>query len=144
VNFDSGAVGTLMNSVVSPRMESYVRLDFEFATAEVRALYRYSNENWSFSAAEAAPAEVTAAWPPPDDVASFHEAQYRLILDALQRGEPPPVSTESVRVVTEFISALYKSAATRQLVQRGSITANDPFYERMAGTLTSGPLRVRA
>ena len=135
IRFESGAVGTLLNSVVSPRMESYVRLDFAHATIEVKALYRYTNENWSLTPAEHAAPALNGAWPPPVDVASFHEAQYQLVLDALQHGEPPPVTTDSVRVVTEFISSLYKSAATRQVVERGSILPGDPFYERMAGTL---------
>lgn len=142
IRFESGAVGSLMNSVVSPRQESYVRLDFERATVEVKALYRYSNENWAFTPADSALADLATAWPPPDDVASFHVAQYRRILDALARHEPPPVATEDVRTVTEFISSLYKSAATGQPVARGSIAPGDPFYDRMAGTLVHTGLAV--
>jgi hypothetical protein len=56
------------------------------------------------------------------------------VLDALARSEAPPVTTEGVRVVMEFISALYKSAATGQRVERGSIGPGDPFYAHMAGT----------
>jgi predicted dehydrogenase len=145
VRFENGAVGSIMNSVVSPRQESYVRLDFEHATAEVTALYRYSNENWRFTPTapeETAPADLASAWPPAEDVASFHVAQYRRILDALERHEAPPVSTLDVRTVTEFISSLYKSAATQQPVQRGSIAPGDAFYDRMAGTLAQAKAKV--
>jgi predicted dehydrogenase len=138
VRFEGGAIGTIMNSVVSPRQESYVRLDFEHATVEVTALYRYSNENWRFVPAESAAAKnLASAWPPADDVPSYHVAQYRRVLDALERHEPPPVATEDVRVVMEYTSSLYKSAATREPVRRGSIGPGDPFYERLAGTLAA-------
>ncbi len=49
VRFGGGALATIVNSALSPRQESYLRLDFQQATVECRALYRYSNENWSFS-----------------------------------------------------------------------------------------------
>ena len=49
VRFGSGALGTITNSALSPRQESYLRLDFQKATVECSALYRYSNENWKFS-----------------------------------------------------------------------------------------------
>ncbi|MEO8394695.1 MAG: Gfo/Idh/MocA family oxidoreductase, partial [Chloroflexota bacterium] len=49
VRFGNGALGTIINSALSPRQESYLRFDFQKATVECSALYRYSNENWKFS-----------------------------------------------------------------------------------------------
>jgi hypothetical protein len=120
--------------VVSPRQESYVRWDFEHATVEVKALYRYTNRDWAFFAGPGAPVGTASLWPPLVDEESTHAAQYAYVLDALARSEAPPVTTKGVRVVMEFISALYKSAATGQRVERGSIGPGDPFYAHMAGT----------
>jgi hypothetical protein len=39
-----------------------------------------------------------------------------------------------VRGTLEFLVSLYKSAMTGQPVRRGSITPDDPFYQRMNGT----------
>jgi hypothetical protein len=69
-------------------------------------------------------------------------ASHMRIQDALERGERPPVSTDDVWTVTEFISSLYKSAVTRQVVERGSILPGDPFYEHLAGTLAQAHLAV--
>ena len=42
VRFGSGAVGQITNSALSPRQETYLRLDFQRATVECTALYRLS------------------------------------------------------------------------------------------------------
>ena len=55
------------------------------------------------------------------------------MLAAMERGERPPVSGPDVRGTLEFLAALYKSAMTGQPVLRGSITPDDPFYQRMNG-----------
>src|SRR5262249_35459830 len=52
VRFENGSLGTITNSVLSPRQESHLRLDFQRATVEVTALYRYDNSNWRYSIPE--------------------------------------------------------------------------------------------
>ena len=49
VRFANGAMANITNSVLSPREESYLRLDFQKATVELTHLYRYHNEDWTFS-----------------------------------------------------------------------------------------------
>jgi len=46
VTFASGAVASVVNSVLSPREESYLRFDFERATVEVTHLYGYDDDDW--------------------------------------------------------------------------------------------------
>ena len=62
VTFANGARASLVNSVLSPRQETYIRLDCEHATVELTHLYAYKGENWRFTPAESngipAPAEV--------------------------------------------------------------------------------------
>ncbi len=61
VAFAGGAVASVVNSVVSPRQESYLRYDFEHATVEVTHLYGYRDEDWRVTPAPGHE-EVLAAW----------------------------------------------------------------------------------
>jgi predicted dehydrogenase len=137
VRFESGALGSIVNSVLSPRQESRLRLDFQRATVEVNALYRYDNENWRFSLPEGvADPEALAAWQLlTDNTPSHHDAQLVEILDRMESGKRPPVSGPEARRILEFIASLYKSALCGRPVQRGEIVPGDPFYAAMNGAL---------
>ncbi|ONI91826.1 oxidoreductase [Saccharothrix sp. ALI-22-I] len=133
VRFDSGAVATVVNSVVSPRQTSQLRFDFERATVDLEHLYGYSDAHWRVTAAPGAP-DVTSAWAgDPPDTPSGHTAQFAAVLDALDAGETPPISTADTRVTMEFVAAVYASAFTGRVVGRGEITEGNPFYGSMAG-----------
>lgn len=135
VRFANGMMGTITNSALSPRQETHMRLDFQKATVEVKALYRYRNENWTFSQPEGVddPA-VAASWASlTEDVGGTHDAQLRDLLDAMERGERPPVSGSEARRILEFVASLYKSAFTGRSVRRGEITPDDPYYYAMNG-----------
>ncbi|HEX6386590.1 MAG TPA: Gfo/Idh/MocA family oxidoreductase, partial [Anaerolineae bacterium] len=136
VRFANGALGSISNSVLSPRQESYLRLDFQRATIEVNALYRYTNANWRCSLPDGAPdAGVLAHWQAIDtDVSGSHRVQLAELLDSMDRQERPFVSGLEARRVLEFITSLYKAALTGQPIQRGSITPDDPFYHAMNGS----------
>jgi len=145
VRFQSGAVGAILNSVLSPHQETYLRFDFQRASVEVRSLYSYANQDWQCTPAAGFEA-VRDAWEEiPADPPASHEAQFRAFLESLERSEAPPASASEVRPTLEFISSLYKSGAKGAPVPRGSITPGDPFYRHVAGTLaeaaaaTSGP-----
>lgn len=130
VQFASGALASIANSAVSPRQQSYLRLDFEQTTAEVSALYSYTNADWRFTTQD----EATAAiWPPTTDVPATQTAQLLALLDSMDRNERPAVSGDEARRPLEFAASLYKSAFTHQPVLRGSITPDDPFYHAMNG-----------
>jgi predicted dehydrogenase len=136
VRFENGAMGTIINSALSPRQESYLRLDFQKATAEVTALYRYSNENWRFTLPEDIDdPTILQHWQSlTENIASLHETQLNQLLDCMDRGERPLVSGAEARRILEFMTSLYKSAFTGQPVLRGSIHADDPFYYAMNGS----------
>jgi predicted dehydrogenase len=133
--FASGALGSLISSAVSPRQESALRLDFQRATVEVRALYYASNAHWHFSIPESSPdGAALEGWRAiPGDATGDHAAQLVAVLDSLERNERPPVSGADARRIIEFVASLYKSALTGQPVRRGSITPDDPFYHAMNG-----------
>jgi hypothetical protein len=102
---------------------------------ECSALYRYQNANWRFSIAEQSPDdEALAQWQAIEaDISGSHAVQLGEILASMDVGERPFLSGSEARRIIEFSTSLYKSAFTNQPVQRGSITADDPFYYAMNG-----------
>ena len=138
VRFENGAMGTLTNSALSPRQESYLRLDFQQATLECSTLYRYNNVNWRFSLPDGVEnPQAQAAWDAlAGDFPGDHIIQYRELLDSIAANERPLVSGAEARRILEFSASLYKSARTGQPVRRGEITADDPFYYSMSGITT--------
>jgi predicted dehydrogenase len=130
VRFGSGALATVVNSVLSPDEVSRVRIDFERATVELTHLYGHGAENWRYTLAPDV-AEIPAE--PAEDVRSSHAAALTPVLDAYRAEKRPPCSGADGRRVLEFVAALYKAAFTGQIVRRGEIGPGDPFYREMAG-----------
>lgn len=130
VEYKNGALASVISSSISPREETYLRLDFQKATVEVKGLYHYDNDNWSFYSPHNALIETWNAKPnEPNKLRN----QVTALLDALDHGAPPPVSGDDARRIIEWMSAAHKSAFTRTSVERGSITPDDPFYQSMRG-----------
>ena len=139
VRFESGALGSVVTSVVSPRQESYLRLDFQKATVELKHLYDYRNEHWTFSGLGGAEGEDVQSWRTmPPDAPTLHHAQTSHLLDCLETGERPLTSGAGARETLEFIASLYKSALTGERVTRGSVRPGDPFYDAMNGSFANG------
>lgn len=134
VRFKNRALGSIVNSVLSPREETYLRFDFQRASVELTALYSYTNQNWRFTPQSAQDASLLARWQAlAEDRPVSHGAQLSQLLDSLDQHARPLASTLDVRSTLECITAIYKSAATSEIVRQGSILAGDPFYEHVAG-----------
>jgi predicted dehydrogenase len=134
VQFASGGMVSMVNSLLSPRETSYLRFDFPEATVELTHLYGYDNSNWRWTPAphraEATPADLGA---PTRDEPSSHAAQLRLLLDAWRDGRRPEASGDDGRRVLAFIAALYESAITGRAVTPDRLTPGNPFYHSMNG-----------
>ena len=130
VRFASGALVSVVNSVLSPRQESYLRFDFTDATVEVSHLYGYDNSHWTWTPRTGV---VDSGWRPTDDVASSHTAQLTHYLDAMDRGERPEASGADGRRSMELITGLYQSAITGRPVLRGELAPGNPFYDHLDG-----------
>lgn len=134
VRFRSGAMVSMVNSVLSPRETSYLRFDFPEATVELTHLYGYDNANWTWTPAphraQDTPADLGA---PEQNDASSHAAQLRHLIDDLRHARRPEASGDDGRRVLAFIAALYKSASSGSPVTPGLIAADDLFYYSMSG-----------
>ena len=134
VTFASGAVATVVNSLLSPRETSYLRFDTERATVEVEHLYGYDDRSWRVTPAPGHEERVAAAWAAaPSGQGSGHHAQIAAVLDAKQAGRPLPVALAAARHTMELVAAIYASAFTGRPVRAGEITAGHPFHRRMDG-----------
>jgi predicted dehydrogenase len=142
VTFASGAVASIVNSVLSPREESYLRFDFEHGTVEVSHLYGYGDEDWRVTPAEghhdvldawkrAAPAGTGAA--PGTNGRSGHADQFSAVLAALTAGQPPPVRPVDARRTMSLVAAIYASAFTGRPVTPEDVAPGTPFYASMNG-----------
>ena len=135
VRFASGAMVSLVNSVLSPRESSYLRFDFPDATVELSHLYGYDNSHWTWTAAPHRDGDTPSDLGAPDqDEPSSHAVQLRSLIRDLRAGRRPEGSGNDGRRVLEFIAALYESAATGRPVGPGRLTPDNPFYHSMNGT----------
>ncbi|TCC15479.1 Gfo/Idh/MocA family protein [Kribbella sindirgiensis] len=153
VIFESDAVGTVINSLLSPRELSRIRIDTSGGTLEVNHVYGYSDGDWTFhpapDAAKAAALgidpgvrktaiESSVADDPwtasaGDDVPSNHEAQISRLIDDLQAGRSHETTLAGTRPTMEFVTALYASAITGRPVHRTDLTPDHPFYQALHG-----------
>ncbi|MFD4029572.1 Gfo/Idh/MocA family protein [Streptomyces sp. NPDC058637] len=134
VRFESGAMATVVNSVLSPDEISRIRIDCEHATVELTHLYGHRNADWRITPAPGVPSGQAAAWSDfgPDEPSS-HEAQLRGLLDDLRAGRRPRSSGADGRKSLELVAALYKAAFTGATVRAGEIRPGDPYYSALHG-----------
>lgn len=131
--FDSGALATVVNSVISPRESSRLRFDFEFATVELEHVYGYSEQHWTFTPAPGHE-HLRSLWQADGpDSPSGHLGQFRALFAALSAGDDPGVSLAEARRTMEFAAATYASAFRRTPVRAGELTGDDPFVRSMDG-----------
>jgi predicted dehydrogenase len=145
VRFANGALASIVNSALSPRQETYIRLDYQRATVELTHLYGYTRDNWRFTLAPHAQEEgniLAEAWQSfPPDTGATHSAQLAEFIADMDARRRPLTSGPDARRTLELLTALYKSAFTGQPVARDSIRPGDPFYEALHGGL--GPWRAK-
>jgi predicted dehydrogenase len=134
VTFRNGAVASVLNSVLSPREESYLRFDFERGTVEVTHLYGYGDDNWRVTPAPGSEQEVLGAWERAEHgTRSGHAAQFAAVLTALAAGRRPPVGPASARRTMALVAGIYASAFTGAPVTPGQLAPGTPFYGQMNG-----------
>lgn len=134
VRFDNGALATLVNSLLSPRETSLLRIDTERATVEVEHVYGYAKEDWRITPAPGHESVGDSLAPVTGGGRSCHQDQMGAVLDALDAGSPLPVPLREARDTLELVAAVYASAFTGRTVRKGEMGPGHPFYTRMDGT----------
>ncbi|HEY0946644.1 MAG TPA: Gfo/Idh/MocA family oxidoreductase [Opitutaceae bacterium] len=135
VRFANGAVGSIVNSALSPRQETYLRVDYQRATVELTHLYGYTRDNWKLTLVPPAQDDaLLQAWQSfPPDVGSTHGAQLNAFIADMDTGRRPLTSGDEARKTLDLLTSLYQSAFTGNVVARGSILPGDPFYNALHG-----------
>jgi predicted dehydrogenase len=134
VTFASGAVASVVNSVLSPREESYLRFDFERATVEVTHLYGYGDDDWRITPAPGFEEPVLEAWKAGEaGLRSGHHAQFAEVVRGLREGTAPPVTTAEALRTMRLVAGVYASAFTGRPVRPTDLGPDSPFYDRMSG-----------
>jgi predicted dehydrogenase len=134
VIFASGAAASIVNSVLSPREESYLRFDFEHGTVELSHLYGYRDDDWRVTPAPGHEQAVRAAWPQPAaGPPSGHRAQFAAVLAALRDAAPPPVTLPDSRGTMSLVAGIYASAFGGGPVRPADLGTGSPCYRRMDG-----------
>lgn len=137
VRFANGARGNVVNSVLSPRQESVLRLDYQKATVELKHLYRYNRKDWTYTPApteaENSLMESLEAFSAEEEDFSSHGKQLLALCDDMEAGRAPSTSGADARRTLTFLTGLYKSALTGQPVTPESIHPGDPFYSCLHG-----------
>lgn len=154
VIFENGAVGTVINSLLSPDELSRIRIDTDGGSLEVDHLYGYSDADWKFRPApdsaraatfglnpgerdaDGAAGDVAAdpwAASAAEDAPSNHQAQISRLVDDLVAGRTHETTLASTRPTMEFVSALYASALTGRPVDRADLVPGHPFYAALNG-----------
>jgi predicted dehydrogenase len=134
VSFANGAVASVVNSVLSPREESYLRFDFERATVELTHLYGFGDDDWRVTPAPGHEREVLAAWKAGETgTQSGHRAQFAEVLRCLRDGDPPPVPLPESRRTLSLVAGIYAAAFGGHPVRPADLSPASPFYARMDG-----------
>jgi predicted dehydrogenase len=134
VRFAGGAVASVVNSVLSPREESYLRFDFEYATVELSHLYGYGDDDWRITPVKDHEESVLAAWKAAEwGRNSGHAAQFAEVVRCLRDGEAPPVTCEEALNSMTLVAGIYASAFGRTAVRPADLGEGSPYYDRMQG-----------
>ncbi len=155
VIFENRAVATMINSLLSPKELSRIRIDSTGGTLEVNHLYGYSDADWSFHPApdaaraskfglnpgergddaDTAGEEAGDPWTASAgaDVPSNHGAQLSQLVDDLLAGRTHDTTLASTRPTMELVSAVYASAITGRPVNRTDLVPGHPFYSALHG-----------
>ena len=167
VMFESGAVGTVVTSLLSPKELSRIRVDTTGGTLEVNHVYGYRDADWSWTAAPDATTAASLGRDPGltnsgdaadrrpggqgdvwtasagPDVPSNHTAQINQLIDDLLAGRPHDTTLASARWTMELVTALYASSIGRETVRRQDLTPGNRFYHSLNGGLPAETITAR-
>jgi predicted dehydrogenase len=124
-----GSLASLSVTTGSVQQISRQRFCFRDLTAESNQQpYAYTGDEWTFTGATPEKEEqIAAALERLEPLPEGHAGQFYHYYQALQSGQPFPVTLADARASFELITAIYHSARTRQTVEL-PIEAGHPLY----------------
>ena len=144
----------MINSLLSPRELSRIRIDTTAGTLEVDHVYGYRDADWSFSPLPSAATAASLGRDPEPrrrrrggptrrrtsadvwatsagtDVPSNHAAQITRLVDDLLAGRTAQTTLASTRRTVEFVTARVRIRAARHTVRRRRTGAGPPVLRR--------------
>ena len=121
--FESGAVASVLSTVLAPRQSSLLRIDTEHATIDLEHLYGHDHTNWRITPAPHVDEVTAESWSLPDhEVPSGHDALLAEIYSSLgaERGMPDLVAHPSRAL--EIVTGIYASASLDRWVSRTDLS----------------------
>ena len=171
VGFENGAVASVVNSLLSPRELSRVRIDTTAGTLEVNHVYGYGDSDWSFVPVPRASAAARFGKDPgirdrtgalrdsmPEasdaandvwaasagiDIPSNHAAQITRLVDDLLAGRTHQTTLASTRSTIEFVTGVYASALLGRAILRAELVPGHPFYANLTGGMAVDDITAR-
>ncbi len=163
VKFANGALATVLNSVLSPRQETYLRIDFQRATVEATGLYAVTNADWKWTgvpgtielgdagAMKSETAEEAAARAAEEaewarigkEIPASHTTLIESFYADVAAGRRPLTSGHEARRTLEFLTALYLSAREGRTVAPGQVKPGSPFYRTLNGHPSQKPNKFK-
>jgi len=118
VTLASGALASLSVTLGAAEELSRLRFHFEGFTAEsCLEPYKFGFDTWRFSARDKdKQAEIDQVAASVAPARQGFAGQFEAFADALAAGAPPPVTLDDARRSIELLTALYRSARTRETV----------------------------
>ena len=168
VGFEDGAVASVINSLLSPRELSRIRIDTTAGTLEVDHVYGYRDADWSFfplpsaetaaslgrdpgvrddsgAGPDAEPDQSADVWATSagTDVPSNHAAQITRLVDDLLAGRIHQTTLASTRGTVEFVTGVYASALLGTPIRRAELVPSHPFYADLTGGMAADEITAR-
>ena len=167
ISFENGAVGTIINSLLSPRELSRIRIDTTAGTLEVNHVYGYSDDSWTYYVApgaeeaaqlgrdpgvsraadgsEAHSLPTTDPWAASTDEnrPSNHAAQINRLVDDLVAHRAHETTLASTRSTMELVTAFYASGLTGRPIHRADLVPGHPFYDSLSGGIAQSEIDRR-
>ncbi|WP_434993264.1 Gfo/Idh/MocA family protein [Arthrobacter sp. Ld5] len=121
--FASGAVASVVSTVLAPRESSLLRIDTERATIELEHLYGHGHAHWRITPAPGVDEETSASWDLPEqEIPSGHDALFAEIHPSLIAGRGMPGLVAHPARALEIITGMYVSAREGRWVSRADLT----------------------
>lgn len=140
--FASGAVASVVTTVLGPRQSSLIRIDTEHATIELEHLYGHAHADWTITPAAHVDEATSSAWVLPElEIPSGHDALLADIYASLGSGDGmPPIVSHPSRAL-EIVTGIYASAREGRCLTRADL-ADPALRGPLAAPVTDGRRRA--